>query len=221
MNATEFEELLMTMTLLNCYYDFMEKLMSLDMNEFTDEQNEKLKKMCETRKNENDKDKEVRQDAMKMIMSMSYEQFEQAIQFNILPPFVRACRYDDDFVNIFRDTNHQQGMERAYIHRAQLVQTERNTFIANNILSIEEADEYEKRQQNMEIIFNMNEEEFEEALKNDLLPAFVRAKVGDPDYVFLYREHSAQQGYEYAFWNRQKLRTVEIEHFKRICGINY
>jgi hypothetical protein len=47
----------------------------------------------------------------------------------------------------------------------------------------------------------------------------VRAKVGDPDYVFLYREFSAAHGYEYAFWNRLRLRTLEVDHFKGICGI--
>ena len=219
MESSAFESLIMEITLLNSFSDFIEKIESIDLNLLDEEQERRLREVCEIKKNENDHNSQGRRDAMRIIMDMSFDQFEQAIQFNILPPFVRACRYDEDYVYIFRDTNHSHGIKRAYSHRAELAQTERDTFIANHILSFEDAAEYDKRQQNMDIILNMTEEQFTEALMNNTLPTFVRAKVGDPDYVFLYRDISAPHGYEYAFWNKQKLRTQETEHFKRICGI--
>ena len=219
MNATEFESLIMEITLLNSYSDFIEKLESIDLNLLNEEQERRLTEVCEIKKNENEHNAQNRRDAMRIIMDMSFDQFDQAIQFNILPPFVRACRFDYDYNPVFRDTNHSQGLVRAYAQRFELVQTERDTFIANHILSIEDAAEYENRKQCMDIILKMTEEDFTEALNTDTLPGFVRAKVGDPDYVFLYREFSAAHGYEYAFWNRLRLRTLEVDHFKGICGI--
>jgi len=219
MNATEFESLIMKISLLSSFSDFIELLESIDFNVLNEEQERRLTEVCEIKKNENERDAEVRKEAMKTIMEMSFDQFDQVIHFNSLPPFVRACRFDDDYLPVFRDTNHSQGLVRAYAHRSELVQTERDTFIANHILSIKDAAEYENRKQCMDIILELTEPQFTGALKTETLPRFVRAKVGDPDYVFLYREFSGAHGYEYAFWNKQKLRTLELDHFKRICGI--
>jgi len=219
MNATEFESLIMKIYLLSSFSDFIELLESIDFDYLNEEQERRLAEVCEIKKNENERDAEVRKVEMEAIMDMSFDQFEQAIDFNSLPPFVRACRFDDDYIPVFRDTNHSQGLVRAYAHRSELAQTERDTFIANHILSIEDAAEYENRKQCMDIILELTEPQFTGALKTDTLPRFVRAKVRDPDYVFLYREFSGAHGYEYAFWNRQKLRTLELDHFKRICGI--
>jgi hypothetical protein len=219
MNATEFERLLMKISLLSSFSDFIELLESIDFNYLNEEQERRLAEVCEIKQNENALNAQVRKDAMEAIMDMSFAQFEHAIDFNSLPPFVRASIFDDDYIHIFRDTNHSQGLLRAYTHRCELVRTERDAFIANHILSIEDAAEYENRKECMDIILELTEPQFTEALKTDSLPTFVRAKVRDPDYVFLYREFSGADGYEYAFWNRQKLRTQEVEQFKQICGI--
>jgi hypothetical protein len=208
----------MELTLLNRYEDFMDKIQSLDLV-LTEEQEKRFMELCETKKNENESDTEIRKEAMEIIMNMSYEEFVESLQFNSLPPFVRACKYDTDYVYMFRDTNHLQGLQRAYVHRGQLSQTERDTFIANHVLSFEEACDYDLREKNMKIILGMGQEEFTEALNTDTLPRFVRAKTRDPDYIFLYSEFSGSGGYDYAYWNRMKLRTMEYDQFKDICGI--
>lgn len=218
MNANDFENLLMELTQ-NSYYDFRKSVESIDLDVLTKDQEIILLTLCETKKNDNEEDAVVRKAAMEIILGMSDQEFFESLELNSLPPFIRACEYDTDYVHIFRDSNHPQGLQRAFIHREQLSQTERDIFIANHVLTIEEAMDFDLRQKSMEIIRDMTEEEFKEALINNTLPTFVRAKVRDPDYIHLYRDISAEHGFNYAYWNRMRLRTIEIDHFKNIHGI--
>ena len=221
MHDNEFNKILASLLETTNYYDFMqgcESIINCDI--LNGEQEREIMRVFDIKQKENELDAQIRKEAMEIIMNMTYHEFVESLQFNSLPPFVRACIYDTDYVYMFRDTNHLQGLQRAYIHREQLSHTECDTFIANHVLSFQEACDYDLRVKSMEIILGMDQEEFTEALKTDTLPRFVRAKTGDPDYIFLYREFSGSGGYDYAYWNRMKLRTMEYDHFKDICGIN-
>ena len=221
MHDNEFNKILASLLETTNYYDFMqgcESIINCDI--LNGEQEREIMRVFDIKQKENELDAQIRKEAMEIIMNMTYHEFVESLQFNSLPQFVRACIYDTDYVNMFRDTNHLQGLQRAYIHREQLSHTECDTFIANHVLSFQEACDYDLRVKSMEIILGMDQEEFTEALKTDTLPRFVRAKTGDPDYIFLYREFSGSGGYDYAYWNRMKLRTMEYDHFKDICGIN-
>jgi hypothetical protein len=197
------------------YHDFIQSIEFINFDILNGDQEREIMTLCETRKQQNVRNALRRKIEMDGIRGMSYDEFIEALQYNSLPTFDRACRFDDDFVTMYRDTNHPQGLQRAYIHREQLAQTERDTFIATHILSIEDAAEYENRKECMDIILELTEPQFTEALNTDTLPGFVRAKVGDPDYT----EFNAPDGYKCAFGNRLRLRTMEIEQFKEIYGI--
>ena len=218
MNDIEFNRLLMALLDVN-FHDFMQSIEFINWGILNGDQEREFMALCETRKQQNDRDAYVRKMEMEGIYNMSYDEFIEALQYNSLPTFVRACQYDTDFVTMYRDTNHPQGLQRAYIHRMQLAQTERDTFIANHVLSFQEAMDFDLREKSMEHIGELTEPQFTEALNTDTLPTFVRAKVGDPDYVFLYTEFNAPDRYKCAFGNRLRLRTMEIEQFKEIYGI--
>jgi hypothetical protein len=161
----------------------------------------------------------IRQDAIKEIMDMDITQFIECLNFDWLPKFPLAQPGDDDFKIMFRDTNYPHGNERAYHHRIQLSQTSREVFIMNNVLPHEKVELCLNRNEKMNTILNMSEHEFIEAIKNNTIPNFVRATFEDPDFVFLYREYSAPHGYELASWNRERLRTMELDHFKKYFKI--
>jgi hypothetical protein len=219
MNPTTFDNLLMEFTLLDytTFWDRLNDRISIDL--FSEEQQKTFLELIQIRQLEGKNYTAVRTAAMTEIMDMSFEKFTTLLKHNALPEFHLATPHDSDWCNVLRDSNHTAGFERAYQHRNQLSQVTRHTFMINHLIHHKEFDLYYRRIENMEVIMNMTFNEFSEALKNDdNILKFNRSKFGDPDYVFILKQISGEDGYDLAYWNRRMLRIMEIDDFKFWCN---
>ena len=212
MNTTEFETMLFEFAELD-YYEFSIKICLVDLNDLNDEQEEKLRKLFESKIRINEEDKNTRLKCMEEIEKMTAYEFIDKLMHGGLPEFKIASKFDTDY-KLFRDDNNENGYNRAYCHRMELSQMTRETFMCNNILSYQEQMIYYERKDAMNKIINMSEEDFKNALENDNLPKFIRSKPGDLDFIQIYRSISAIHGYASAFWNRIQLLTIEADDLK-------
>jgi hypothetical protein len=158
-----------------------------------------------------------RNTVMQHIMDMDFNEFNDKLIYGKLPFFIRAEENDPDYQILYRDTNLPVGPERAYVHREQLRKTSEKIYILNHLYSFEQQINYFDRQEAMDKILSMEQDEFIKCLKDDKLPIFNLAIHGDIDYQPLYREFSASHGDDWAFWNKHWLRSVHKSDFMRIC----
>ena len=219
MTADEFENMVNKMISSN-YSSFCDILYSINLNTLSEEQEKKIFDLFSDALGEDartrEEDYKVRQIAMKHIMELDFETFQERMENKWMPAFIRSKRGDNDYVSISRDDNQVRGWQRAYSHRGNLLFTEYEDFVAENVLTDCKYMEYATRKNAMKIISDYTEEEFAVAILENTVPTFVRAVRGDPDYILLLRDISASPGNEWLYWNRSRLRTTELEDFVRL-----
>ena len=87
---------------------------------------------------------------------------------------------------------------------------------------IEKVNNYQKyinyiiRQRSMREIMDMDKKTFIRKLKNNLLPKFIPAKKDDNDYIKLYRDTNFNDGDDYCYNHRERLRTISLEDYKNL-----
>jgi hypothetical protein len=77
---------------------------------------------------------------------------------------------------------------------------------------------YEQREDAMKQIIFMSDEKFIESLKNRLLPYFVRAEYGDPDFERLSPCYTTDSPESFAIMHKERLRCMEEEEYRNLAG---
>jgi hypothetical protein len=161
---------------------------------------------------------EEREASMEIIRKMTPEKFIEKLYQNKLPSFMRATKFDPDREEeIVRETNCKKPDAYASAHRERLRYMSRASFMVScmedqNIIC------YERREDAMKQIIFMPDDKFIEALKNGLLPSFVRAEYRDPDFKPLYPSYTTDSPESFAIMHKERLRFMEEDEYRNLAG---
>jgi hypothetical protein len=79
------------------------------------------------------------------------------------------------------------------------------------------SDNYDRRQKAMEYILKLDKKDFALMIRTKNIPFFVPAEDGDPDWELQLRDFSGH-GLDWAWWNRSRLKTMDVEVFLDFVG---
>lgn len=162
-----------------------------------------------------DKDYAQRQIAMATILNMDETDFFEQLYDDRLPPFIRANRFDPDYLHC----EPEQISSDLYMKRESLRYYSREMFIARTLNDVSYAN-YKTRKEAVHQIQEMEMDEFLTGLNEGTLPEFIPATYGDPDYCMLYRTPTFSNRNEFAYSIRGRLCTMTIDEFKTFISID-